>query len=435
MTPPADPDSPFTVSELTSLIKARLEGDFPAVSVRGEISNLRRQPSGHIYFSLKDDRATVSGVCFRGDAARLSVQLRDGLQIVGHGRLSVYEPRGVYQVIFRQMREDGIGRLQQAFLELKNRLEAEGLFDRDRKQTIPPLPRTVGIVTSPSGAALRDFLSILRRRHWNGCVRILPARVQGSEAAPGIVRQIREANDHSLCDVLVLSRGGGSLEDLWPFNEEIVARAVAHSSIPVISAVGHETDFTLADFTADLRAETPSAAAEWISSSWLAFSDRWEDLSRRLVAAQTQQTQRKQHRIQLLASRLQARHPRTLIDKGHLRLGDLQDRLHNALRSALRSRKDRLGHLRQQFHSLRPQQRILYLRQHLEQLRLRLRNNSHQATLQRGYALVYAPDSTRRILSDASEIAQIESVQLQLRDGWITAAPDPKSASSFPPDT
>jgi exodeoxyribonuclease VII large subunit len=251
----------YTVTALTREIKSLLESTFPVVSLRGEISNLRQQQSGHVYFSLKDSGASISCVCFRNDANRLGVRLRDGLQIVGVGRVAVYEPRGNYQVIFRTIQEDGVGRLQQAFLELKQKLEAEGLFDKARKQPLPRLARTIAFVTSDSGAALRDFISILRRRDWQGRLIVIPARVQGQEAAPEIVRGIQLANAEQLCDLLVIGRGGGSLEDLWPFNEESVARAVAASAIPVISAVGHETDFTLSDFAADFRAETPSAAA------------------------------------------------------------------------------------------------------------------------------------------------------------------------------
>ncbi|MFO7724466.1 MAG: exodeoxyribonuclease VII large subunit, partial [Oceanipulchritudo sp.] len=258
----------YSVTALTREIKALLETAYPVVRIRGEISNLRRQASGHVYFSLKDAGASISCVCFRNDAMRLPLRLRDGLQVLGSGRLAVYEPRGNYQVIFRTLEEDGVGRLQQAFLELKEKLGAEGLFDKSRKKPLPRLPGTIAFVTSASGAALRDFISILERRRWGGRLIVIPARVQGTGAAAEIVRGIETANRESLCDLLVIGRGGGSLEDLWPFNEESLARAVAASRIPLISAVGHETDFTLSDFAADLRAETPSAAAEWITSAW-----------------------------------------------------------------------------------------------------------------------------------------------------------------------
>ena len=414
----------WTVSGLTAEIKALLEDGFPSVTVRGEISNLRRQPSGHMYFSLKDDKASLSGVCFRGDAARLSVRLRDGLQIVGQGRLAVYEPRGVYQVIFRRIEEDGIGRLQQAFLELKQRLEAEGLFAEERKQPLPRLAKTVGFVTSPSGAALRDFLSILERREWNGRVIVIPARVQGMEAAPEIVAGIEAANRHQLCDLLVVGRGGGSLEDLWPFNEERVARAVAASEIPVISAVGHQTDVTLSDFAADFRAETPSAAAEWIAADWHQFSDRWENLHRRLRDGTAAALERKRHRFALLQSRLRAQHPRNRLDQGRLRLDDLQGRFAQALLTRLRESRTRLNHLQDRFRSLRPERQLAEHRRHLEQIRLRLHNSSHQATLQRGYALVRPVDEDRAILDSAADIARRDAVLLEMRDGRVKVSPE-----------
>ena len=414
----------WTVSGLTAEIKALLEDGFPSVTVRGEISNLRRQPSGHMYFSLKDDKASLSGVCFRGDAARLSVRLRDGLQIVGQGRLAVYEPRGVYQVIFRRIEEDGIGRLQQAFLELKQRLEAEGLFAEERKQPLPRLAKTVGFVTSPSGAALRDFLSILERREWNGRVIVIPARVQGTEAAPEIVAGIEAANRHQLCDLLVVGRGGGSLEDLWPFNEERVARAVAASEIPVISAVGHQTDVTLSDFAADFRAETPSAAAEWIAADWHQFSDRWENLHRRLRDGTAAALERKRHRFALLQSRLRAQHPRNRLDQGRLRLDDLQGRFAQALLTRLRESRTRLNHLHERFRSLRPERQLAEHRRHLEQIRLRLHNSSHQATLQRGYALVRPVDEDRAILDSAADIARRDAVLLEMRDGRVKVSPE-----------
>ncbi len=419
----------WTVSGLTAEIKALLEDGFPSVTVRGEISNLRQQPSGHIYFTLKDAKAGLSGVCFRGDAARLSVRLRNGLQVVGRGRVAVYEPRGIYQVIFRHLEEDGIGRLQQAFLELKQRLEAEGLFAEERKQPLPRLAKTIAFVTSPSGAALRDFLSILQRREWNGRVIVIPARVQGTEAAPEIVAGIEAANRHRLCDLLVVGRGGGSLEDLWPFNEEMVARAVAASGIPVISAVGHQIDVTLSDFAADFRAETPSAAAEWIAADWHQFSDRWENLARRLRDGTSGVVERKRHRFALLHSRLRAQHPRNRLDQARLRLDDLQGRFAQALLTRLRENRTRLRHLHDRFRTLRPERQIEEHRRHLGQIRLRLHNSSHQATLQRGYALVRPLGEDRTILDNAAEIARREAVLLELRDGKLIVQPQPPQDS------
>ena len=416
---PLKTDPCLTVTELTREIKALLETAFPEVRVRGEISNLRQQASGHIYFSLKDSGASVSCVCFRGDAARLKIRLRDGLQIIGTGRINVYEPRGNYQVIFRAIEEDGVGRLQQAFLELKEKLAAEGLFDPARKRPLPRLPGTIGFVTSETGAALRDFVSILKRRRWGGRLVVIPARVQGLEAAPEIVRGIALANRHELCDLLVVGRGGGSLEDLWPFNEEIVARAVAASTIPVISAVGHEIDFTLSDFAADFRAETPSAAAEWITSAWQSHLERSASLNERLQGSLARHLERKGHRLALARAHLRSQHPRNRLEQAALRLDDLQSRLGQTLLHTLKDSHQRLQLLKGRFTSLRPEKQIAHHRQHLHQINLRLRNNSHQATLKRGYAIIRDKDTT--VLGDNAKIPAGAPFLVEMRDGIFPA--------------
>ncbi len=252
----------YSVSELSSAIKGTLESKFPDVWVAGEISNLRGAGSGHLYFTLKDASAQLRAVCFRNQARYLKFKPQDGISVIARGRLSVYEARGEYQLYVEFLEPAGLGALQLAFEQLKQKLAAEGLFAAERKRALPVLPRAIGVVTSPDGAAIRDILRVLRRRFRNMDVFIYPARVQGEEAAAEIVAGIQYFSRHAIADVLIVGRGGGSLEDLWPFNEEKVARAIAGSNIPVISAVGHETDFTIADFVADLRAPTPSAAAE-----------------------------------------------------------------------------------------------------------------------------------------------------------------------------
>lgn len=409
----------YTVTELTREIKALLETSFPEIRIRGEISNLRQQASGHIYFSLKDSGASISCVCFRGDAARLKIRLRDGQQIIGTGRINVYEPRGNYQLIFRQIEEDGIGRLQQAYLELKEKLTAEGLFDPARKRPLPKLARTIGFVTSGTGAALRDFVSILRRRGWSGRLIVIPARVQGAEAAPEIARGIALANQHELCDLLVVGRGGGSLEDLWPFNEERVARAVAASTIPVISAVGHEIDFTLSDFAADFRAETPSAAAEWITSAWQAWVDRTGNLRERFLTGLSRHLERKHHRLSLAQAHLGAQHPRNRLEQAALRLDDMQGRLGDALLHSLKDNRQRVQLLKARFTALRPEKQLSYYRENLRQLALRLGSNSHQGTLRRGYAIVR--DLQNRVVSDAAKLPPGSDFQLEMRDGSFPA--------------
>ena len=413
-------ESSYSVTALTREIKSLLETAYPVVRIRGEISNLRRQASGHVYFSLKDAGASISCVCFRNDAMRLPLRLRDGLQVIGSGRLAVYEPRGNYQIIFRTLEEDGVGRLQQAFLELKQKLSAEGLFEPSRKKPLPRLPSTIAFVTSASGAALRDFISILERRRWAGRLIVIPARVQGAGAAAEIIRGIEVANRESLCDLLVIGRGGGSLEDLWPFNEEGVARAIANSHIPLISAVGHETDFTLSDFAADLRAETPSSAAEWITSAWQALLEQSLSLTTRLQELTARHLERKQHRLALGTSHLRAQHPRNRLEQAALRLDELQNRLDQALSSTLREGRHRLRHVSSRFQALRPDQQLRHARENLRQLSLRLANNSHQATLRRGYSLLRDPRDAA-LISDSGTLPPGSRFVVEMRDGRFSA--------------
>ncbi len=254
----------LTVSQLTGLIKERLEAEFPDVWVEGEVSNLRTPVSGHLYFTLKDEASQIKAVVFRSSARFLKFRPKDGQQLLCRAHVTVYEPKGEYQLVVDYMEPKGLGALQQAFEQLKERLAREGLFDEARKRPLPMLPKKIGIITSPTGAVIRDMLQILDRRYANLEILINPVPVQGSGAAQEIAQAIGELNLRGDLDVIILARGGGSLEDLWPFNEEIVARAIYHSKIPVISAVGHETDYTIADFVADLRAPTPSAAAELV---------------------------------------------------------------------------------------------------------------------------------------------------------------------------
>ena len=255
-------DNVYTVSQLTGLIKTMLEGTFPCVQIKGEISNFRPNTSGHLYFVLKDNDAQISAVMFRGRAAALSFVPKDGMLVQATGAISVYAPRGNYQIIINSMSKAGTGDIMEMIEERKKRLAAEGLFDQDRKKSIPYLPKTVGIITSPTGAALRDILQISKRRNDKVNITIFPALVQGEDAAQSITKMIKIANKYAMCDVLIVGRGGGSLEDLLPFSDESVVRAIADSQIPVISAVGHEIDWALSDFAADVRAPTPSAAAE-----------------------------------------------------------------------------------------------------------------------------------------------------------------------------
>jgi len=273
----------FTVAELSLEIKGLLEKRFPDVWVTGEVSNFRGATSGHLYFTLKDASAQIRAVCFRNQARYLKFKPQDGISVIARGHLSVYEARGEYQLYVDYLEPAGIGALQLAFEQLKQKLAAEGLFDVARKKPMPMLPRTVGVVTSPTGAVIRDILRVLKRRFSNMNVLLYPVKVQGEGAAEEIAEGVQYFNQQRAADVLIVARGGGSLEDLWAFNEEAVARAIAASKIPVISAVGHETDFTIADFVADLRAATPSAAAELVVHRKEDFSDELRDRARRMT--------------------------------------------------------------------------------------------------------------------------------------------------------
>src|SRR5437870_9557675 len=283
---PVAPRRPIlTVTELTAGIRNLLETAYVDVWVEGEISNCRLWNTGHLYFTLKDPGAQLKAVMFKSAVRTLKFKPEDGLHVVARGRVSVYDPKGEYQIVCEHIEPHGLGALQLAFDQLKRRLQAEGLFDPARKRPLPALPRKIGIVTSLDGAAIRDIIKVLRRRYANAHLVICPARVQGEDAAPDIARALRQIARVPAVDVIIVGRGGGSIEDLWAFNEEVVARAIARVPVPVVSAVGHETDTTIADFVADVRAPTPSAAAELVVSRKDEFCGRIDGLSDRLRAA------------------------------------------------------------------------------------------------------------------------------------------------------
>lgn len=279
--------SVYTVSEFTDELKSQLESDFSTISIRGEVSNFRPAASGHIYFSLKDSAASISAALFRGSLAKIkNVQLREGVEVICHGRISVYPPRGTYQLIVDQVEMVGAGSLQAKFEALKRKLNEEGLFKAERKREIPRMPQKIAIITSPTGAAIRDVISVLKRRSASFDVLILPALVQGEQAEGELVRALRRANDPRIgAEVILLTRGGGSIEDLWCFNSEKLARAIAASRLPVVSAVGHEIDFTIADFVADFRAATPSAAAEILTKESEILIEMVDELWTRLIGS------------------------------------------------------------------------------------------------------------------------------------------------------
>jgi exodeoxyribonuclease VII large subunit len=423
-------DRPETVSEFTRRVKILLESGLRPGWVRGEVSNLRAQASGHVYFSLKDAGAQLSAVLFRGDAARQSVALRDGLQVVVYGEVSLYEARGQYQLIVRAVVEDGVGRLQREFEALKLRLAAEGLFDSAKKRPIPLLPATVGFLTSPTGAAVQDFLRILRRRQWRGRVVILPAKVQGAGAAAEMAEMLTLAGSLNLFDLLVIGRGGGSVEDLWAFNEEVLVRAVAACPVPIISAVGHEIDFTLCDFAADVRAETPSAAAELISSHFVACVERAGRAARGMGAALTTRLEQSSERLDHARSRLRLLTPSALVERGWLRLDDLSNRRLAALRAAVRGARQRLTTAGGALERVAPAHRLPLARQRLESLHKRLLSASPQSVLNRGYALIR--DAAGRPVVRRAGIAPGQRVSAEFADGTAPLRAEESPAAPRP---
>jgi exodeoxyribonuclease VII large subunit len=417
-----------TVTEFTRRVKALLEEGLPAGWVRGEISNLRVQSSGHVYFSLKDAGAQLSAVLFRGDAARQTVTPRDGQQVMAYGQVSVYEARGQYQLIVRALIEDGVGRLQREFEALKLRLAAEGLFAPERKRDLPEMPRTVGFVTSPTGAALQDFLRILRRRAWTGRIVVLPAKVQGEGAATEMATMLGTAARLGIFDLLVIGRGGGSLEDLWAFNEEVLVRAVAACPIPIISAVGHEIDVTLCDFAADRRAETPSAAAELISSRYVANAERLVQAGLRLERGTRSGLDARRVRVTHAHARLRLLSPSALIERSHLQLDDLENRLAAALAARLREHRTRLASAATLLAHRSPERRIEQASHHLLGLWKRLQAASPASVLNRGFVIMRnaegAPLTRRSAVKSGSTLAA------EFADGTIAvrALRDPQAS-------
>jgi exodeoxyribonuclease VII large subunit len=330
----------ITVSELTLQIKKHLEKGFEEVWLEGEISNFRSPSSGHYYFTLKDETSQIRAVIFRFMGRYLKYQPQDGLYIICRGRISIYEPRGEYQIILDYMEPKGVGALQIAFDQLKEKLKKEGLFDPEHKKPLPLLPTTIGIVTSPTGAVIKDIVQVIGRRFPNVALLINPVKVQGEGSAQEIASAIATLNRISGIDVIILARGGGSLEDLWSFNEEIVARAIHHSTVPVVSAVGHEIDFTIADFVADLRAPTPSAAAELVVRDKKELSRFIVSLSERLMNRMVQVIETEKQQCSFLQKRL----PDLRLRLGdlHLRADDLKNRLAPRVLHVLRLRKEML---------------------------------------------------------------------------------------------
>ena len=383
----------YSVTDLTQSIKETLEDHFGAVWVEGEISNLRQPSSGHCYFTLKDERAQLSAVLFRGNQRDLPFRLKDGLKVRAHGEVTVYEARGAYQIIVRRMEEAGKGELLEQFEKLKKKLAGEGLFDPARKHPLPLLPQHIGVVTSPTGAAVRDVLQVLSRRYPNLHILLAPVKVQGEGAAEEIAAAIRNLNDHGVAQVLIVGRGGGSLEDLWAFNEETVARAVADSRIPIISAVGHEIDFTICDFVADKRAATPSAAAEVVVGRKEDFEAALKQIRLRLSSALKSRNLELRNRVTAASHSYVFREPQRLV--AHFR-----DRLRRDLLSIQRALQDTFREQQQRVDELgirmqhRVETRAEAARHSVHRLADNLRALSPLGVLDRGYSITRTQDGS-----------------------------------------
>lgn len=388
-------DTPiYSVSELNTAVRELLEHSFPPLWVEGEISNLARPRSGHWYFSLKDENAQVRCAMFRNKNLRVGAAPRDGQLVRVRARVSLYPARGDFQLIVEHLEDAGDGALQRAFEQLKRKLAAEGLFDADRKRQPPALPRRIGVITSATGAAIRDVLSVLRRRYPLGEVLLYPVPVQGEAAPAAIVRALQRAGERRDCDVLLLTRGGGSLEDLQAFNDEDVARAIRACPIPVIAGVGHEIDVTIADFAADLRAPTPSAAAELACPDQRDWARRVDELRRRLAAAMQSRLTDAERDLNHRRQRLDNLHPERRLQQSMQRSDELEVRLRRSIHWTLERCRDRARLLCRTLDTVSP-----------------LR------TLERGYAIAETDDG--RVLTDAAATARGEALHLRLHKGEV----------------
>ena len=429
----------YSVSELNAEVRDLIESNYPSIWVEGEISNLARPASGHIYFSLKDDAAQVRCAMFRMSNRLLKFKPDNGNQVLLRARVSLYEARGDFQLIVDYMEESGDGLLRKQFEALKLKLAEEGLFDSAHKKQIPALPTQIGVVTSPSGAAVRDILSVLKRRFPSIPVIIYPIPVQGEDAPPAIVKMLAKANERNECDVLILSRGGGSLEDLWAFNDEKVARAIFKSKIPVVCGVGHEIDVTIADFVADVRAPTPSAAAELVSPNRAEWINAVSQTGNRITRLMLQKLANAGQQLSWLQKRII--HPQQRIERIAQRMDELEQRLQHLFKIRQQHNLARLSTLDTRLQQCNPKHRVekLILQQksltrrlnaamlrNMEQTRNRLNNLSRAldavsplATLGRGYAIVKS--SQGKIVKDASQLKIGEEITTQLEKGVIVS--------------
>ncbi|MCP3869220.1 MAG: exodeoxyribonuclease VII large subunit [Gammaproteobacteria bacterium] len=432
----------YSVSRLNREVRSILEGGFPLLWVEGEISNLAKPSSGHIYFTLKDASTQVRCAMFRMKRKYLRFQPENGLQVILRVRVSLYEARGEFQLIAEHMEPSGEGALRQAFEQLKQQLSAEGLFDSELKRPLPAFPSRIGIITSPTGAALQDVLTVLKRRFPALTIVVFPVPVQGKEAPGAVVKMIDSANRDGSCDLLILTRGGGSLEDLQAFNDELVARAIYGSKLPIVSAIGHEIDFTIADFVADHRAPTPSAAAEMVSPDQVELNHKLDTLFRRLVAQARQAHNRISQRVGVIEGRLNQSHPGNRLIQRQQQLDELERRLSRNLQVQSLRLEDRLNHSISRLLSGTPARKMSWMaeshrlldrrlfqaidtlldrsRQRFGSVTANLQSLSPLATLSRGYSVTRRLKN-KEVVLDPGKLAPGEEVETLLAGGSLIA--------------
>lgn len=387
-----DPSEIWSIGQLTREIRSTLENRFPPLWIKGEISNLRAQPSGHRYFVLKDSVSQIKAVLFKGDFSHLGYIPKNGDECVAYGNVTVYEPRGDYQFRVKHVMQDGTGNLQLQFDRLKAKLLAEGLFNEENRKTLPNLPRKIAVITSVRGAALQDFLSILKRRGWRGEISIFGSSVQGKEAPKELRDALTRAAKHGDADLIVLTRGGGSIEDLWAFNDEELVRAIASTEIPIISAVGHQTDFVLTDFASDFRAETPSAAAEWISSQMIRQKELIHEMHTQLVRIPPMIISTGQDRLTLLQAQLKSLSPQSKMESFHQYIDEFSVRMDQVMQNHLSHNQYKLDSLSQ-----------------------RLEGGSLQSVLKRGFS--YFENLNGNSIDRAGHLKKNDLVKAVFQDG------------------
>lgn len=431
-----------TVTALTKYIKRKFDVDphLEDIWIKGELSNVKIHSRGHIYFTLKDDNARIQSVMFARQNRNLAFTPENGMKVLVRGGISVYEPSGAYQLYAKEIQPDGIGALHLAYEELKKKLSQEGLFDEKYKKPIPAFPSVVGVVTSPTGAAVRDVITTIKRRYPLVKVIVIPTLVQGVNAGESIVSKIEEANRRDLCDVLIVGRGGGSIEELWAFNEEAVARAIFSSDIPIISAVGHETDFTISDFVADLRAATPTGAAELAVPNMLDLLERLKTLEARMTKSMRQDLKKRQERVKNLQSSYAFRYPKRLYAQKEQEFDLIFDRFQKQLAMTVDRKKQKLNEQTYKLEMLHPEEQILNKREkrHEEQtvrlkrnmkVRLKQIHSQFQTVLgklnalsplqvmERGYSLTYKENE---LIKSIEQVHEKDEIRVTLNDGTLT---------------